>query len=306
MNERQLWFLRSSTTRGSPRLSNALLEPIRALDRLSDLHLMDGYIPFMEKGDVLGHEFMGEVVEVGADNKKLRVGDRVVVPFTICCGECDQCRKANWSVCERSNRTADNAARSTLFAQAVKSTSAEARACVSSACNASSRWKRTGSVDRKMAESGNVHGIAKWDNDEERNCAADRTHMSKRSARRISGINASADARRTIATVSDRRMDLAERNSSTPKARPRAAASFNRAGESQRLKTKIADSVCRLGINDVDLSDGTARAVGGERRANHRLAPFDVDDSLAEQKSSGACLRKAKGFFLAPPRVHGR
>lgn len=45
---------------------------------------MDGYIPFMEKGDVLGHEFMGEVVAVGADNKKLKVGDRVVVPFTIC------------------------------------------------------------------------------------------------------------------------------------------------------------------------------------------------------------------------------
>lgn len=47
----------------------------------SDLHLMDGYIPFMEKGDILGHEFMGEVVEVGRDNKKLKVGDRVVVPF---------------------------------------------------------------------------------------------------------------------------------------------------------------------------------------------------------------------------------
>lgn len=49
----------------------------------SDLLLMDGYIPFMEKGDVLGHEFMGEVVEVGPDNKKLKVCDRVVVPFTI-------------------------------------------------------------------------------------------------------------------------------------------------------------------------------------------------------------------------------
>jgi threonine dehydrogenase-like Zn-dependent dehydrogenase len=72
---------------------------------------MDGYIPFMEKGDVLGHEFMGEVVEVGADNRKLKVGDRVVVPFTICCGECEQCRKGNWSVCERSNRTPDNAAK---------------------------------------------------------------------------------------------------------------------------------------------------------------------------------------------------
>ena len=69
----------------------------------SDLHLMDGYIPTMKSGDILGHEFMGEVVDVGKDNKKLKVGDRVVVPFTICCGECDQCRAGNWSVCERSN-----------------------------------------------------------------------------------------------------------------------------------------------------------------------------------------------------------
>jgi threonine dehydrogenase-like Zn-dependent dehydrogenase len=60
----------------------------------SDLHVMDGYIPFMEKGDVLGHEFMGEVVEVGADNKKLKVGDRVVVPFTICCGNASSVTRA--------------------------------------------------------------------------------------------------------------------------------------------------------------------------------------------------------------------
>ena len=52
----------------------------------------------------MGHEFMGEVVEVGPGNDKLKIGDRVVVPFTICCGECDQCRRGNWSVCERSNR----------------------------------------------------------------------------------------------------------------------------------------------------------------------------------------------------------
>jgi len=70
----------------------------------SDLHLFDGFMPGMEKGDVLGHEFMGEVVEVGAENRKLKVGDRVVVPFTICCGECEQCRLGNFSVCERSNR----------------------------------------------------------------------------------------------------------------------------------------------------------------------------------------------------------
>src|ERR1044071_8719905 len=75
----------------------------------SDLHRYDGYIPTMQKGDILGHEFMGEVVEVGAENKRLKVGDRVVVPFTICCGECAQCRKGNWSVCQRSNRTPENA-----------------------------------------------------------------------------------------------------------------------------------------------------------------------------------------------------
>jgi threonine dehydrogenase-like Zn-dependent dehydrogenase len=69
----------------------------------SDLHLFDGFVPGMKHGDILGHEFMGEVVEVGSENKKLKVGDRVVVPFTICCGECDQCRRGNWSVCERTN-----------------------------------------------------------------------------------------------------------------------------------------------------------------------------------------------------------
>jgi threonine dehydrogenase-like Zn-dependent dehydrogenase len=72
----------------------------------SDLHLMGGYVPTMEKGDVLGHETMGEVVEVGKDNTKLKVGDRVVVPFTICCGECRQCKWGNWSCCERSNPNA--------------------------------------------------------------------------------------------------------------------------------------------------------------------------------------------------------
>jgi threonine dehydrogenase-like Zn-dependent dehydrogenase len=73
----------------------------------SDLHLMGGYVPTMEKGDVLGHETMGEVVEVGADAKgKLKVGDRVVVPFTICCGECRQCKWGNWSCCERTNPNA--------------------------------------------------------------------------------------------------------------------------------------------------------------------------------------------------------
>lgn len=70
----------------------------------SDLHLYDGFMIGMQSGDIVGHEFMGEVMEVGHDNKKLKVGDRVVVPFTICCGECEQCKKSNFSVCERTNR----------------------------------------------------------------------------------------------------------------------------------------------------------------------------------------------------------
>jgi threonine dehydrogenase-like Zn-dependent dehydrogenase len=72
----------------------------------SDLHLLDGFIPTMQAGDILGHEFMGEVVEVGRDNKKLRVGDRVVVPFTIACGRCFFCERHLWSLCDNSNPNA--------------------------------------------------------------------------------------------------------------------------------------------------------------------------------------------------------
>jgi threonine dehydrogenase-like Zn-dependent dehydrogenase len=72
----------------------------------SDLHIHDGYIPTMQKGDVLGHEFMGEVVEVGKDNTRLRVGDRVVVPFTIACGRCYFCKEQLWSLCDNSNPNA--------------------------------------------------------------------------------------------------------------------------------------------------------------------------------------------------------
>jgi threonine dehydrogenase-like Zn-dependent dehydrogenase len=71
----------------------------------SDLHLFHNFIPAMLPGDVMGHEMMGEVVEVGGAVKdKLRCGDRIVVPFTIICGECEQCRRENYSACERTNR----------------------------------------------------------------------------------------------------------------------------------------------------------------------------------------------------------
>jgi threonine dehydrogenase-like Zn-dependent dehydrogenase len=72
----------------------------------SDLHLLDGVIPSMQRGDIVGHECMGEVVEVGSENKKLKVGDRVVVPFTISCGECFFCKRGYFSGCERSNPNA--------------------------------------------------------------------------------------------------------------------------------------------------------------------------------------------------------
>ena len=69
----------------------------------SDLHLLDGYIPSMEKGDILGHEFMGEVVEVGSAVKTQQVGDRVVVPFNIACGVCDPCQRGFFSACDNTN-----------------------------------------------------------------------------------------------------------------------------------------------------------------------------------------------------------
>jgi threonine dehydrogenase-like Zn-dependent dehydrogenase len=75
----------------------------------SDLHIFDGVIPSMEKGDVLGHETMGEVVEIGSAHKALKVGDRVVVPFTIACGECFFCKRGFFSGCERSNPNAKKA-----------------------------------------------------------------------------------------------------------------------------------------------------------------------------------------------------
>ncbi len=73
----------------------------------SDLHLLNGFIPTMQEGDILGHEFMGEVMEVGKGNRKLKVGDRVVVPFTIACGGCFFCERGLWSACDNSNPNAN-------------------------------------------------------------------------------------------------------------------------------------------------------------------------------------------------------
>ena len=75
----------------------------------SDLHLLDGVVPLMERGDILGHEFMGEVVAVGSSVTKLAVGDRVVVPFTISCGSCWFCERELYSLCDTTNRKAENA-----------------------------------------------------------------------------------------------------------------------------------------------------------------------------------------------------
>src|SRR5689334_15635218 len=73
----------------------------------SDLHLYGGFIPAMMKGDILGHEFMGEVVEVGPAVQNLKKGDRVVVPFPISCGRCFFCQHGLWSSCDNSNAKAE-------------------------------------------------------------------------------------------------------------------------------------------------------------------------------------------------------
>jgi threonine dehydrogenase-like Zn-dependent dehydrogenase len=72
----------------------------------SDLHLYDGVIPTLASGDILGHEFMGEVVDAGPGVTSLRAGDRVVVPFTIACGACEPCRRNLWALCDNSNPNA--------------------------------------------------------------------------------------------------------------------------------------------------------------------------------------------------------
>jgi len=72
----------------------------------SDLHLYDGFIPTMQSGDIMGHEFMGEIVELGSQVKNLKKGDRVVIPFTISCGSCFFCNRDLWSLCDNSNPNA--------------------------------------------------------------------------------------------------------------------------------------------------------------------------------------------------------
>src|SRR5262249_15907026 len=72
----------------------------------SDLHIYGGYIPTMKDGDVLGHEFMGEVVETGSAVRNLKKGDRVVVPFAIACGQCFFCRRGETSLCANTNPNA--------------------------------------------------------------------------------------------------------------------------------------------------------------------------------------------------------
>ena len=76
----------------------------------SDLHLYDGFIPTMKAGDILGHEFMGEVVETGSEVRRLKKGDRVVIPFAIACGQCFFCNRQLWSLCDNSNPNAGMAA----------------------------------------------------------------------------------------------------------------------------------------------------------------------------------------------------
>jgi threonine dehydrogenase-like Zn-dependent dehydrogenase len=90
---------------------DAILKVTAAAICGSDLHIYDGFIPNMEKGDVLGHEFMGEIVDVGRDVRNLKNGDRVVVPFTISCGTCSFCQGEQFSLCDNSNPNAAMAAK---------------------------------------------------------------------------------------------------------------------------------------------------------------------------------------------------
>jgi threonine dehydrogenase-like Zn-dependent dehydrogenase len=85
---------------------DAIIKVTRTAICGSDLHLFDGFIPTMESGDILGHEFMGLVEEVGPNVTNLKRGDRVVVPFTIACGSCEFCKKRIWAACDNTNPNA--------------------------------------------------------------------------------------------------------------------------------------------------------------------------------------------------------
>jgi threonine dehydrogenase-like Zn-dependent dehydrogenase len=85
---------------------DAIIEITRTAICGSDLHLYDGFIPTMEAGDILGHEFMGEVVDTGSEVRNLKRGDKVVVPFTIACGQCFFCKRGLWSACDNTNPNA--------------------------------------------------------------------------------------------------------------------------------------------------------------------------------------------------------
>ena len=85
---------------------DAIIKNTRTAICGSDLHLYNGFIPTMEAGDILGHEFMGIVEEVGPEITNLRRGDRVVVPFTIACGSCEFCKTKLWSACDNTNPNA--------------------------------------------------------------------------------------------------------------------------------------------------------------------------------------------------------
>jgi threonine dehydrogenase-like Zn-dependent dehydrogenase len=85
---------------------DAILRVIASTTCGSDLHFIDGYIPTMREGDVIGHEFMGEVVDVGPEVKKVKRGDRVVVPSFICCGGCWYCKHDLYSLCDNTNPNA--------------------------------------------------------------------------------------------------------------------------------------------------------------------------------------------------------
>ncbi len=92
-----------------PRILNpkdAIIKVTTAAICGSDLHLYDGYIPTMEKGDILGHETMGEVMEVGPAVRKIKVGDKIVIPFDIGCGSCQHCKAEEYSACDNSNPNA--------------------------------------------------------------------------------------------------------------------------------------------------------------------------------------------------------